>query len=453
MSEMAQSLVDSPIVTFSEDERAIDGDRVPRLAGGTPFNPHTGEDLTEDEIQRLKDGHSLVPEDEPPCWASDKWVADATDDDALILAKPSTTRLHAPEYVLRPLLPRKSVALIAADSGTGKSTWCAHIEALASRGELDEGRPLRVLVVTTEDSADDIAAQYAVEDANTDNIRTISRESLKLFSDDGAPALKTLGPSELKRIIDVAYKVRPDIIRFDPLHRFASGDWNNAKSTEFVDELTVLAQSLNCVVLGVMHTNKGAMVAREAITGSGQWVAKARSAAVMAAPDDDKNHCILQQVKANRSDTQNYEIEYASKPVEFDDGSTFEVRYVASMTPTTRTADEVFAQNAADRAAFVDRDELSDMARWLYDTIAARGGHVFANDLFKLAENRPERWTRGQIRRAKKEAGITDTRQSCQRARSIWYLPSHCTENEAKMWGTIPEPQEGDPKNHAEYNV
>ncbi len=209
-----------------------------------------------------------------------------------------------------------------------------------------------------------------------------------------------------------------------------------------MDELTVMAQSLNCCVLGIMHTKKGAMNAKEAITGTGQWVAKSRSAAVMAAPDDDKNHVVLQQIKSNRSATQNYEIEFATKPLTFSDGSVFDVRYVASMTPTTRTADDVFAQNLNDRAAFVDRDELSELARWVYDTIEAKGGHMFANDLFERAENRPEKWSRGQVRKARKEAGVQLARQASKGAQSIWFLPTCCTEAEAKFWGTIPDKKE-----------
>lgn len=438
MSNMSLSLAAEPLTHFSANERSYVGDGVARRLNGTPYNPLTDEDLTPEQVAELRAGESIYPDDEAPCWATAYYTADANDDDAIVLSKPNIQRLHAPKYVMRPLLPRKSVTILAADSGTGKSTLAAHIEAMASRGDLDEGRPLKCLVVTTEDSQDDLAAQYAAEGANVDNIRILSIESLKLTTRDGSPALKTFGAGDLERIAGVAYKINPDIVRFDPLHRFAAGDWNAGKSAEFIDELTVMAQSLNCVVLGIMHTKKGATHAKEAITGTSQWVAKARSVAVMAAPDDDKNHAVLEQVKANRSATQNYEVEFATKPMRFDDGSVFEVRYVAGMTPTTRTADDVFQQNINDRAAFVDRDELSEMARWAYDAIAERGGHVYANDLFKIAENRPEKWSRGQVRRALRDAGVQNTREARRGGRSILYLPDRCTENEAKAWGTVP---------------
>ena len=97
----------------------------------------------------------------------------------------------------------------------------------------------------------------------------------------------------------------------------------------------------------------------------------------------------------------------------------------------------MFAQNLNDRAAFVDRDELSELARWVYDTIEAKGGHMFANDLFERAENRPEKWSRGQVRKARKEAGVQLARQASKGAQSIWFLPTCCTEAEAKFWGTI----------------
>nr|WP_249667217.1 AAA family ATPase [Bifidobacterium animalis] len=338
-----------------------------------------------------------------------------------MLEKPRITHLHAPEYVLRPLLPRKAVSIIAADSGTGKSTLAAHIEALASRGELSEGRPLKCLVVTTEDSQDDISAQYAAEGANVDNIRLLVVESGSRTAADGSPALKTFGPNDLKTIINVAFKVRPDIIRLDPLHRFASGDWNNGRSAEFIDELTVAAQSLNCAVLGIMHTRKGATNAKESITGTGQWVAKARSVMVMAAPDDDGNHVVLQQTKANRSATQNYEITFAVKPMMFDDGDEYDLRFVADMVETTRTADDVFQQNAADRAAYVDRDELNDLSGWVYDRLAERNGHMFASELYRLASERPERWSRGQVRRAFASAGVKQTKQAQRHPKSILY--------------------------------
>lgn len=445
MSDIPSSLAEAPITHFSANERAYRGDGVARRFDGTAYDPLTGEELDDDQIKRLQEGGNLYPDDVAPCWTTPTFTADATDDDAIVLSRPDVKTLHAPKYVMRPLLPRKAVTILAADSGTGKSTLAAHIEALASRGDLDEGRPLKCLVVTTEDSQDDLAVQYAAEGANVDNIRVLTIESLRLTTSDGTPALKTFGAGDLARIIRVAYKIKPDIIRFDPLHRFAAGDWNAGKSAEFIDELTVAAQSLDCVVLGIMHTKKGATHAKEAITGTGQWVAKARSVAVMAAPDDDKNHAVLEQVKANRSATQNFEVEFATKPMQFDDGSVYEIRYVASMTPTTRTADDVFAQNLSDRMAFVDRDELSDMARWVYDAIDERGGHVYANDLFKLAENRPEKWSRGQVRRALREAGVKNTREARRGGRSILYLPDHCSEDEAKTWGTVP-PQRKEPQ-------
>lgn len=443
MSDISSSLAEAPITHFSANERAYRGDGVARRFDGTAYDPLTGEELDDDQIKRLQEGGNLYPDDVAPCWTTPTFTADATDDDAIVLSRPDVKTLHAPKYVLRPLLPRKAVTILAADSGTGKSTLAAHLEALASRGDLDDGKPLKCLVVTTEDSKDDLAVQYAAEGANVDNIRVLTIESLRLTTSDGTPALKTFGAGDLARIIRVAYKIKPDIIRFDPLHRFAAGDWNAGKSAEFIDELTVAAQSLDCVVLGIMHTKKGATHAKEAITGTGQWVAKARSVAVMAAPDDDKNHAVLEQVKANRSATQNFEVEFATKPMQFDDGSVFDVRYVASMTPTTRTADDVFQQNMNDRAAFVDRDELSELARWVYDTIEAKGGHMFANDVFKRAENRPEKWSRGQVRKARKEAGVQLTRQASKGAQSIWFLPTCCTEAEAKFWGTIPAERNG----------
>ena len=437
MSDISSSLAEAPITHFSANERAYRGDGVARRFDGTAYDPLTGEELDDDQIKRLQEGGNLYPDDVAPCWTTPTFTADATDDDAIVLSRPDVKTLHAPKYVLRPLLPRKAVTILAADSGTGKSTLAAHLEALASRGDLDDGKPLKCLVVTTEDSKDDLAVQYAAEGANVDNIRVLTIESLRLTTSDGTPALKTFGAGDLARIIRVAYKI--------PLHRVAAGDWNAGKSAEFIDELTVAAQSLDCVVLGIMHTKKGATHAKEAITGTGQWVAKARSVAVMAAPDDDKNHAVLEQVKANRSATQNFEVEFATKPMQFDDGSVFDVRYVASMTPTTRTADDVFQQNMNDRAAFVDRDELSDMARWVYDVIDERGGHVYANDLFKLAENRPEKWSRGQVRRALREAGVKNTREARRGGRSILYLPDHCSEDEAKTWGTVP-PQRKEPQ-------
>lgn len=417
-----------------------EGDGIARTFGGLPYDPETGEVISKAEAVRRREEVAALDEQVPEyeCWQRDSFMAEMRDDDVFMLEKPRITHLNAPEYVLRPLLPRKAVSIIAADSGTGKSTLAAHIEAMASRGELSEGRPLKCLVVTTEDSRDDIDAQYAAEGANVDNIRLLVVQSGSRVAADGSPALKTFGPNDLKTIINIAFKVRPDIIRIDPLHRFASGDWNNGRSAEFIDELTVAAQSLNCAVLGIMHTRKGATNAKESITGTGQWVAKARSVMVMAAPDDDKSHVVLQQTKANRSATKNYEITFAVKPMTFDDGDEYDLRFVADMVETTRTADDVFQQNAADRAAYVDRDELNDLSGWVYDRLAERNGHMFSSELYRLASERPERWSRGQVRRAFASAGVKQTKQAQRHPKSILYLADHCDEHTAKNWGNIP---------------
>lgn len=418
---MSNALAESDLVRFTPEELEHDGDGIPRDLADRPL-PWV------DEVRNM-------PDDPAPAWGHDTFIVAQDGSANLVLRKPSDAAPEPTEFILNPLFPREALSILAGDSGSGKSTLCAWIEAKASRGELSDGRPLRCMVLANEDSIPELSALYKACGADTNNIRLIVKESQDHVNRRGEPELMTFGPKDLPMIVKAAHAWRPDIIRIDPLHRFADGDWNAGRTANFLDDLNLLAQNIGCAIIGVMHTRKGATVAKEAITGTGQWVAKARSAMVLAALDGDTTTAVLQHTKSNVAKLQNFEITFNEVPVKYTDGVDRPKRVVTVMEPTTRTVDDIYSQNAADRAAFVDHDELGDLESWVYHTIDAKGGHMFATDLFDMAKNNAHKWAPQQVRRAFKAAHATTTRTSNYPARSVVFLKDHCTEEEAKKWG------------------
>lgn len=342
----------------------------------------------------------------------------------------SRVRVEPIEYLDRSnYLPRKSVAVLAGTDGAGKSTCSTYFAALATQGGLGASK-MKVLIVQREDPESVLKARLIAMNAEMDRVRLFNK---KVQVKDGKVEVP-FGPEDLQGIWDVTESFRPDLLIIDPLHGLVKGRWNDQSSADCFIQLTALAQRYNCCVLGIMHTKKDPDNAKEAISGTGQFSAKARSVIVMANLDNDKERSVMQQTKSSYAEATNQEITFGIAEVRGDDGKPFDVRICTGMAPSEKTVDDIYGENREMRSTYVDPDQMGDIAQWLYCLIEGKGGHMYTMDAYKAGEK--QGYSKAQIKRAYREAGVGTTRQACGKPRGILYLKEKCTAREAVLWGT-----------------
>lgn len=342
--------------------------------------------------------------------------------------------MHDVGYVsgYTPELPKQAVTALAGAKRSGKSTMMLRMCA-------DVSRHHRVLIVQREDPEFILKARLVATGANLGNIRVFHKKA----SRRGTTVNLGFGPEDLDAIITVAEGYRPELVAIDPLHGLAKGRMNDQSSADCLIDLTTMAQNIDCSVVGVLHTGKDTSDVDTSVSGSDQWIAKCRSHLLLASPPDDDAHAVMQQVSMSYAKTQNRWLTFETKTLQGDDGKPFTVRIVSGMEPTERTVSEIYRLKSQLRAEPVDPDQLPEMAQWMYDTIKAKGTHVFAIDLQRWAKVKG--YSANQLRLAYRQAGVMQTKQSCARPKSILYLKDCCTERAAKDWGTGAKP-EGDEK-------
>lgn len=332
--------------------------------------------------------------------------------------------LHDVEFLSRPDIPRQAVTTLVGPKRSFKSTYALWKAAALSRRH-------RVLIVEREDPKFVVKARLMAMGADLGNVRFFRKTVIR---HDEKVTLDAFDFHDLDGIITVAERFRADLVIIDPVTALAKGKWNDQSSADCLVDLTALAQRNNCAVLAIMHTNQNPDDVDTGASGSDQWVAKCRSHLLIDKLPGDDSHAIVQQVSNSYGSTQNYEITAATKQLTDDGGKQFDVCMISDVRPTTQSVEDLYRLKRGMKAEAVDPDQQSEIIRWEYDTIRAKGGHVFATDLQDWAKAKG--YTPNQLRLAYREAGIGQTRQGCKRPRSILYAKDMCGEQEAKDWGT-----------------
>lgn len=339
--------------------------------------------------------------------------------------------MHDMDYVpgWKPELPRQAVTALVGPKRSGKSTLALKIAADVSNNGT-------VLIVQREDPLFIVKSRLKAMGANMDHIRMFT----KTTSRRGIDVRENFGAKDLDAIIQVAEGVKPLLVVIDPLHGLAKGDWNRQDAADCLIDLTSMAQNLDCAVLGVLHDGKDQTADVDiSASGSDQWIAKCRSHLALGTPPDDDMHAVLQQVSVSYAKGRNRYITFSEPVLTGDDGKTYTVRIVTDMQPTEQTVTELRRLRQSLRTEPVDPDQLPEIARWMYDTIKAKGTHVFATDMQQWAKAKG--YSPNQLRLAYRQAGVGQTRQKCARPRSILYLKDLCSAEDARTWGTGTEPE------------
>lgn len=185
------------------------------------------------------------------------------------------------KWLVPGIVPLRGLTLLAGAGGLGKSTFAIRLAADLSRGELlEDGEPGSTLIVTTEDTAEEILRPRALA-ANADVSRI---EVYRVPLEDGGMLVLPGDFEELERIID---KSNARLVVIDPILGALDVALDSHKDQHVravLGRLARIAEERELAILLVAHVNKAS--SRDAyirVSGSVALYNAARSVVLVTA--------------------------------------------------------------------------------------------------------------------------------------------------------------------------
>jgi KaiC/GvpD/RAD55 family RecA-like ATPase len=196
------------------------------------------------------------------------------------------------------LIALRTLTLVAGVGGLGKSTWCIGVAADVSTGELNEGEPADVVIVSFEDTAEEVL-RPRVEAAGGDLGRV---HEVVVAGWNGTDPVRLPGDvAELERLVA---DVQARLVIIDPIVAAIDTALDAHKDQHVRSVLARLdrvARANDCAIAMVGHLNK--TPSRDAHIRVANSVAfyNASRSVVLVTPDRDEpeRHRLVTQAKAN----------------------------------------------------------------------------------------------------------------------------------------------------------
>jgi hypothetical protein len=193
------------------------------------------------------------------------------------------------------LIPLRTLTLVAGVGGLGKSTWLANVAAQVSRGDLLDGKPGNVVIVSYEDAAEEVL-RPRIQAAGGDLTRVY---------DIVLEGVAGIDPVQLPRDIDelerLVHSVEARLVIVDPIvaaFDTALDAHKDQHVRHVLARLTKLAEERSCALPIVGHLNK--------TPSSDAYIRVANSVAfwnasrsVVLVTEDEGDHRLVAQRKAN----------------------------------------------------------------------------------------------------------------------------------------------------------
>ena len=204
--------------------------------------------------------------------------------------------VRATEWTWEPYLPSARSALFDAEAGVGKSSVVMAIFACFTTGRSPDGkvmkRPLRCLILGTEDEADDTLLPRFIQFGGDPNM--MAQDSCPLALDEAG----------LERLAKRVRKHRIDVLVIDPLFDYLPAGFNtNAahETAEFMSRINNFYRDNNLVGIHIRHYVRPTKdrVSKDMGMGSVMWRAKHRTQLTMARSKADPDIRIIRQDKNN----------------------------------------------------------------------------------------------------------------------------------------------------------
>ncbi len=293
-------------------------------------------------------------------------------------------------------IPIGKLTVIAGEPGLGKSlVTIAIASAITNQArwpDCDEYAPRGsvILLSAEDDDADTVKPRLLA--AGADPKKVFSFDSV-IYEADGSRRGFTLDRDFDK--LARAIKVVPDcrLVVIDPASAFM-GNIDSHKNSDVRGVLSVLAdiaQEYRVAILYVTHLNKSQGSPMSRVTGSGAFVASARSAMLVGADPEDPDRRIVAMLKANLSKESH--------------GVAYRIRSNQDDLPVVEWEPGRVDIRAADILAHEPdeaRRERSDAAEWLCSELSH--GPVLTNDLQSRSRSAGHAWR--TVRRAKDQIGV-----------------------------------------------
>lgn len=203
------------------------------------------------------------------------------------------------EFVWHPYIPIGDYTVTMSPGGTGKTFFCCGMAAAISRGEALPGdlkprRPRNVLIISAEDTGEQLKARLQACGADLSRVFILDRMASEGL--DFTNGFETFRATV--RSCD------PVLVIIDPWHGFtgADVDINKVNATRPIfQRLANMAKELHCGLMLISHVNKKTQGENinNAATGSTDFINAARSALYIIFDEDDEDGRIMVHTKSN----------------------------------------------------------------------------------------------------------------------------------------------------------
>jgi RecA-family ATPase len=229
-------------------------------------------------------------------------------------------------WLIRPLIPLRTLTLVAGEGGLGKSMFLALQTARLTRGELDDVDAADVLVISSEDTAEEVIAPRLIAvQADLERVH-----QLYVATDDGGAVVL---PDDLVELGRLARETGARLVWIDPIAAALPDRIDSHKDADVrrvLGRLQRLAEEEDLAIAMVGHLNKSPTNdAYIRVGGSVAFYNQARSVLTVTAEAGSDDARLVAQHKMNlarRSPVLRYRVEPIVLPdvLDPDDGQPIE---------------------------------------------------------------------------------------------------------------------------------
>lgn len=274
-------------------------------------------------------------------------------------------------------MPRASITVVAGREGIGKSTIAVDIAARATRGDLDNGEPLNVAYIVTEDSVSHtVKPRLDAAGADTDRVHFLTVAETEYPGPDSDPLdyerpLDFPGDYPLFEQFIKAEGI--DLVILDAAKSVMSSKLNDNSDTDvrqYLEPMSGIATRTGVTFVGLGHhtSKKESLDPGKLLMGSAAWSQVPRS--VLAVVEDkERGTIVMWNVKANLAPRiRTVEARIQTAPVRVADGGTAEVGRVEWLDERDAPPTELLAPDRDD-----GDDNRTETELWLEDYLVMNG--------------------------------------------------------------------------------
>lgn len=281
------------------------------------------------------------------------------------------------EWLVTDWVPRASITVVAGREGIGKSTIAVDIAARATRGDLDNGEPLNVAYIVTEDSiSHTVKPRLDAAGADTDRVHFLTMAETEYTGPDSAPLdyERPLDfPGDYPLFEQFIKEEAIGLVILDAAKSVMSSKLNDNSDTDvrqYLEPMSGIATRTGVTFVGLGHhtSKKESLDPGKLLMGSAAWSQVPRSVLAIV-EDKERGTIVMWNVKANLAPRiRTVEARIQTAPVPVADGGTAEVGRVEWLAERDAPPTELLAPDRDD-----GDDDRTGTELWLEDYLTKNG--------------------------------------------------------------------------------